>query len=156
MQEHREKLERLSASYTTILDEEKRLKLMKEEVRSAIVELLAEMNSDKVKLPDNTSFTVRHKIETVYDEEALKHQLEARYIEILEPDMKKIKANLEMLMPTLKEYMQIIGSPSQEKIEASIEEGLFDAKEIEGSYVTKEKDVLYAYHPKVAASDKRE
>ncbi len=154
MDEVRERLEKLSAKYNTILEEEKQLKRKKEDVRSAIVALLAEMKSDKVKLADSTSFTVKHKVDTVYDEEALQHQLEARYIYTLAPDMKKIKANLEMLMPMLKEYMQVIGSPSQERIEESIEDGLLDAKEIEGSYVTKEKDVLYAYHPKVINSDK--
>ena len=148
MQEFMVELETLSESYNTLLEKEKQLKREKEDIRSAIIELLAEMKSDKVKLADNTSFTVKHKVETVYDEETLKHQLNAKYISILEPDMKKIKANLEILMPILEEHMQMIGSPSQEKIEASIEKGLIDVKEIEGSYVIKEKDVLYAYHPR--------
>ena len=69
-----------------------------------------------------------------YDEKKLRGRLGDRYHVLLEPDLKKLRAELPILGNELEPLLDRIGSPSPEKVKAAIESGTISVDELKGAF----------------------
>jgi hypothetical protein len=69
-----------------------------------------------------------------YDEEKLRARLGDGYHALLEPDLKKLRAELPSLGQELQPLLDRIGTPSPEKVKAAIEAGTVSAEEFKGAF----------------------
>lgn len=69
-----------------------------------------------------------------YNEDVLRKRLGNRYSALLEPDIRKIRAELPNLEEELKPLLDRIGSPSPEKVKAAVEAGTVSAEEFKGAF----------------------
>ncbi len=69
-----------------------------------------------------------------YNEEVLRKRLGNRYSALLEPDIRKLRAELPNLEEELKPLLDRIGSPSPEKVKAAVEAGTVSAEEFKGAF----------------------
>jgi hypothetical protein len=85
---------------------------------------------------DAKQLTVRYFSKTTvkYDEALLQQRLGDTYLQLLEPDLSKIKAHLQEVAPLLKPLLQQVGTPSREKVKAAVEAGTIDRKAFEGAF----------------------
>lgn len=85
---------------------------------------------------DGQSLKVRRQSQQIveYDEEVLRRRLGARYLSILAPDPKKIRAHLDELAPVLTPYLDRVGSPQPQTVRAAIEQGLVSKDDFAGAF----------------------
>jgi ElaB/YqjD/DUF883 family membrane-anchored ribosome-binding protein len=77
-----------------------------------------------------------------YDEDKLRARLGNRYRILLEPDLKKLRAELPNLGNELEPLLERIGSPSPEKVKAAIEGGTVSAGEFKGTFTKMVKEYI--------------
>ena len=75
---------------------------------------------------------VRRKVR--YDEEVLRERLGDRYRQILSPDARKVRKHAAELGDALDEHLELIGSPTPDRVQAAIEGGLVRADEFRGAF----------------------
>ncbi|MBN2704121.1 MAG: hypothetical protein JXR23_07915 [Pontiellaceae bacterium] len=69
-----------------------------------------------------------------YNEEILRKRLGDRYSALLEPDIRKIRAELPSLEEELKPLLDRIGSPSPEKVKTAVKSGTVTSEEFKGAF----------------------
>jgi hypothetical protein len=123
--------------YLAIQAEEARLKEEKSDLQDRIAAhmrherrntLFPEVDGQKVKVRFSESTVVK------YDEDVLKTRLQDRYRQILAPDPRKIRAHLDELAPALAPVMDLIGSPSADRVRAAVESGAVTKAEFAGAF----------------------
>lgn len=90
--------------------------------------LFPEVDGQKLKVRFNETTVVR------YDEDVLKTRLQERYRRILAPDPRKIRAHLDELAPALEPVLDLVGSPSAERVRAAVEDGTVTKAEFAGAF----------------------
>ena len=85
---------------------------------------------------DNQPLKVRFTETTVvdYDEALLKARLGPRFTAVLAPDLKKIRRSLLQIGEVLAPVMDLVGSPSADRVRAAIEQGLVRKEEFAGAF----------------------
>jgi hypothetical protein len=123
--------------YTQIQQEELRLK----ERKQALQEILKTHLRNKepnVWFPEvgdvRLKVSYRCVMQVEYDEEKLRARLGNRYRTLLEPDLKKLRAELPNLGNELEPLLERIGSPSPERVKAAIEGGTVSSAEFKGAF----------------------
>jgi hypothetical protein len=69
-----------------------------------------------------------------YDEEKLKVRLGERYGAILAPDPRKIRRNLGAVEAALAPFLDVVGSPSADRVRNAIERGVVRSEEFAGAF----------------------
>ncbi len=140
----------LLKAYEAIQQEEKALHERKSALREKLVETMRERNAAEW-LPrvDGRLFKVRyrHAITIDYDEDTLRHRLGDRYRQVLAPDPRKLRAHLAEVAPLLEPQLDVVGSPSPEKVKAAIDAGVVSADEFKGAFEKTEKHYITVSQP---------
>jgi hypothetical protein len=130
-------IERALRRYLEIQAEEQRLKEEKTELRERIGDHMAglEMKYWYPKI-DGQALKVRYRETTAveYNESLLHDRLGDRYLAILSPDLRKIRANLDKLESLFTSVLSLIGSPSPEKVRVAIENGIVNKESFTGAF----------------------
>ena len=123
--------------YLVLQQEEQRLR---EEKKTLQAHLARYMTSQGLPLwypeVDGRPLKVRHQSSTriEYDEPLLRQRLGTRYSAILAPDWRKIRARLADLDRTLQPHLDIIGSPSPDRVRFAVEQKLVAVSDFEGAF----------------------
>lgn len=93
---------------------------------------------------DNKQLTVHYYPKTTvkYDEVVLQQRLGDKYIQILEPDLAKIKAHLAEVTPLLQPLLNQVGTPSREKVKAAVESGAVERHAFDGAFTKTDSPVF--------------
>jgi hypothetical protein len=93
---------------------------------------------------DTKQLTVRYYPKTTvkYDEALLQQRLGDKYIQILEPDVAKIKAHLTEVTPLLAPLLPQVGSPTREKVKAAVEAGAVERHAFDGAFTKTDSSVF--------------
>jgi len=93
---------------------------------------------------DTKQLTVRYYPKTTvkYDEALLQQRLGDKYLQILEPDLAKIKTHLVEVTPLLAPLLQQVGSPSREKVKAAVEAGAVERHAFDGAFTKTDSSVF--------------
>ena len=117
--------------------EEKRLKEEKTGLREMIGEHMADLQM-KYWYPkvDGQALKVRYNETTAieYNETLLHDRLGDRYLTILAPDLRKIRANLGKLESLFTPVLSLIGSPSPDKVRVAVENGIVSKESFAGAF----------------------
>lgn len=130
-------LEGILKEYTALQQEEQALKERKHALQE---KLKAHLRSDEKNIwyPEVGDICLKVSYRSVpqveYDEEKLRARLGDRYHALLEPDIKKLRAELPNIGNELEPLIDRIGSPSPEKVKAAIEAGTVSADEFKGAF----------------------
>lgn len=123
--------------YLQIQAEEQRLKEEKAALQTSLAGYM-DQNQTGIWLPvvDGLKLKVlsRSSVVIEYDETILRERLGERYAAILAPDIRKIRQNLRQVEAVLTPILDIIGSPSPDKVKDSIEKGLTRKEEFVGAF----------------------
>ena len=123
--------------YLSIQKQEQTLKEEKAELQKALAEHMSTMGRDQW-YPDinGRKLKVKCRESTIleYNEELLQERLADKYLSILEPDIRKIRKNLVDVSPLLQPIINIVGSPSAEKVRSAIEAGILQKNEFKGAF----------------------
>jgi hypothetical protein len=123
--------------YLEIQAEEQLLKKEKTELREMIGVHTAGL-AMKYWYPkiDGQPLKVRyHESTTIeYNESLLRDRLGDRYLAILAPDLRKIRANLDKLESLFTPVLSLIGTPSPEKVRVAIENGIVNKESFSGAF----------------------
>ena len=76
--------------------------------------------------------------EVTYNELLLRERLGDRYVEILDVDLKKMKDHLPEAQPLLAPLLNLVGTPSREKVRDAIERGRIEPRLFDGAYTKTE------------------
>jgi hypothetical protein len=130
-------IEKALRRYLEIQAEEQRLKEEKDGLREMIGVHMAGLDV-KYWYPkiDGQPLKVRYRETTAieYNESLLHDRLGDRYLAILAPDLRKIRANLDKLESLFTPVLSLIGSPSPEKVRAAIENGIVTKDSFAGAF----------------------
>lgn len=69
-----------------------------------------------------------------YDEALLSERLGDRYRLLLKPDVRKIRANLDVVAPHLAPIIEIIGSPAPDQVKQALESGEVSRDDFSGAF----------------------
>jgi hypothetical protein len=76
-----------------------------------------------------------HETTTIeYNESVLHDRLGDRYLSVLAPDLKKIRANLDKLESLFTPVLSLVGSPSPDKVRVAIETGIVNKESFAGAF----------------------
>lgn len=130
-------IEKALRRYLEIQAEVQRLKEEKAGLREMIGEHMAalEMKYWYPKI-DDQALRVRYNETTAieYNESLLHDRLGDRYLAILSPDLRKIRANLDKLESLFTPVLSLIGSPSPDKVRVAIENGIVNKEPFAGAF----------------------
>ncbi len=130
-------IEKALKRYLEIQAEEQKLKEEKRDLRERIGEHMADLHM-KYWYPkiDGQALKVRYNETTAieYNESLLRDRLGDRYLAILAPDLRKIRANLDKLESLLTPVLRLIGSPSPDKVRVAIENGIVHKESFTGAF----------------------
>lgn len=76
----------------------------------------------------------RKSVEVEYDEATLRQRLGPRYVEILSPDLQKLKQELPTLAEALAPVLDRIGTPDPVKVRRAIESGRLTKDDFRGAF----------------------
>lgn len=139
-------LHRLLAEYRVMEKEMARLEETRRTLRAAIQGLLeAEGTSAFAAIVSGEQILLELKTHTEirYDEALLRTRLGTDYHRVLKPDMAKIRRHLAELSPILAPYLDIIGSPSREKIRQLVSSGEIPLDAFRGTFQKIQKSILF-------------
>ena len=123
---------------------QKTMKQLEDERQALRDHLVRHMNQHRRTLwqtkVDDTEVNVRcQPLTTItYNEPLLRERLGARYVEILDVDLKKLKDRIEDVKPLLAPLLPFVGTPSREKVRDAIESGRLETSAFEGAYAKTE------------------
>ena len=138
-------IEEALKEYTQLQQEEQTLKERKHALQE---KLKAHLRSDDKNIwyPEvrgmRLKVSYRSTSNVEYDEETLRARLGDRYRSLLDPDIKKLRAELPNLGNELTPLLDRIGSPSPEKVKAAAESGTVSADEFKGAFVKTVKEYI--------------
>ncbi len=128
---------------------EREIEAMEEDrrtLRDRIRKLMEAAGKDHVSLTagDEPLFLVLEKrVKIVYDEELLRKRLGNKYIDILDPDPRKLRRYPPEMREALQPFLEAIGSPSRQRIRSAIASGDIPQKVFEGAFEKKRETILY-------------
>jgi len=130
-------IEKALRRYLEIQAEEQKLKQEKNDLREKIGEHVADLRM-KYWYPkiDGQTLKVRYNETTTieYNETLLHDRLGDRYLSILAPDLRKIRANLDKLESLFTPVLSLVGSPSPDKVRVAIENGIVNKESFTGAF----------------------
>jgi hypothetical protein len=130
-------IEKALRRYLEIQAEEQKLKEEKNDLREKIGQHMAALQM-KYWYPkiDDQPLKVRYHETTAieYNESLLHNRLGDRYLSILAPDLKKIRANLDKLESVFTPVLSLVGSPSPDKVRVAIENGIVNKESFSGAF----------------------
>lgn len=130
-------IEKALRRYLEIQAEEQRLKEEKIDLREKIGQHMADLQM-KYWYPkiDGQTLKVRtHETTAIeYNDSLLHNRLGDRYLSILAPDLKKIRANLDKLESVFTPVLSLVGSPSADKVRVAIENGILNKESFAGAF----------------------
>ena len=130
-------IEKALRRYLEIQAEEQKLKQEKNDLREKIGEHMADLQM-KYWYPeiDGQALKVRYNETTTieYNETLLHDRLGDRYLSILAPDLRKIRANLDKLESLFIPALSLVGSPSPDKVRVAIENGIVNKESFTGAF----------------------
>jgi len=130
-------IEKALRRYLEIQAEEQKLKQEKNDLREKIGEHMADLQM-KYWYPeiDGQALKVRYNETTTieYNETLLHDRLGDRYLSILAPDQRKIRANLDKLESLFTPVLSLVGSPSPDKVRVAIENGIVNKESFTGAF----------------------
>lgn len=130
-------IEKALRRYLEIQAEEQQLKQEKNDLREKISEHMADLQM-KYWYPkiDGQALKVRYNETTAieYNETLLHDRLGDRYLSILAPDQRKIRANLDKLESLFTPVLSLVGSPSPDKVRVAIENGIVSKESFAGAF----------------------
>ena len=130
-------IEKALRRYLEIQAEEQKLKEEKNDLREKISEHMADLKL-KYWYPkiDGQALKVRYNETTAieYNETLLRDRLGDRYLSILAPDLRKIRANLDKLESLFTPVLSLVGSPSPDKVRVAIENGIVNKECFAGAF----------------------
>ena len=144
-------IEETLKEYTQLQQEEQALKERKHALQE---KLKAHLRSDQQNIwyPEIDGARLKVSYRSVpqveYDEEKLRERLGDRYSILLEPDIKKLRAELPNLGNELEPLLDRIGSPSPEKVKAAVESGTVSADEFKGAFTKTLREYISVATPK--------
>ena len=141
-------LEALLSEYKKIEQDLTNLNKRKGELREKIQSLLLSLEQPSYK-NDTFDIKVVSKGSINYDEDKLRARLGNRYSLILQPDIKRIKENLEVIKPQVMPYIDKIGKPSRELVKEMVESGKLKIGELKDAYEKTVTHTLYVKKRKV-------
>lgn len=130
-------IEETLKEYTALQQQEQKLKARKHELQETLkAHLRSEGNSIWNPELGGTRLKVSYRSvpQVEYDEEKLRTRLGDRYRTLLEPDLKKLRAELPRLGNELEPLLERIGSLSPDKVKAAVEAGTVSADEFKGAF----------------------
>jgi len=132
-----DEIEKALRRYLEIQAQEQRLKEEKTGLREMIGEHMAALDM-KYWYPkiDGQPLKVRYHETTAieYNETLLHDRLGDRYLTILGPDLRKIRANLDKLESLFTPVLSLVGSPSPDKVRVAIENGIVNKESFTGAF----------------------
>ena len=131
--------------YVEIQEEVAKLESEKKQWRDVLVaHMQATGQSMWTPTLDTKQLTVRYYPKTTvkYDEALLQQRLGDKYIQILEPDVAKIKAHLAEVTPLLAPLLPQVGSPTREKVKAAVEAGAVERHAFDGAFTKTDSSVF--------------
>jgi ElaB/YqjD/DUF883 family membrane-anchored ribosome-binding protein len=138
-------IEEALEEYTQLQQEEQALKERKHALQE---KLKAHLRSDDKNIwyPEvrgmRLKVSYRSTSNVEYDEETLRARLGDRYTTLLEPDIKKLRAELPSLGNELEPLLDRIGSPSPDKVKAAVENGTVSTDEFTGAFTKTTKEYI--------------
>jgi len=138
-------IEAVLEEYTKLQQEERELKERKHALQE---KLKAHLRGDgqRVWYPEvggaRLKISYRSVPQVEYDEEMLRTRLGDRYAAILEPDLRKLRAELPNLGNELEPLLGRIGSPSPEKVRAAIESGAVSPGEFKDAFTKSAREYI--------------
>ena len=142
--------------YGEVLDLEERLRLEKIGLREQLYRIMGTQGLERFQTRvGEQGFKVsrREKVEVIYDEELLESRLGDRYRDILAVDTKKIRKNLEEVAPLLAPMLDLLGTPSRDKVRESIEAGVLKVEDFAGSFQKTVTPMVYVSRIKEPVDD---
>jgi hypothetical protein len=139
-------LQELLTRYASVERQLAALNEEREAIRSEIKSIILSTGQDTWRVAhqqENYKVHVARRINVIYDEEKLKQRLAARYPLVLEPDLRKIRQNLDRLRSSFEPHLELIGSPSRERVRESIESGQLTAQNFQGAFEKRCTETLY-------------
>jgi hypothetical protein len=132
-----DEMEEVLRAYTRLQRQEQELKEQKRVLQEKL-KAFSRGGAGKVWYPvvDQTRLKVSYRRvpQMEYDEQALRKRLGKRYRDLLEPDIRKLRAELPNIKEELKFLLDRIGSPSPEKVKAAMKSGTVSANEFKGAF----------------------
>ena len=138
-------IEETLKEYTALQQEEQKLKERKHALQE---KLKAHLRSEEKNIWYPEVGGVRLKVSyrstsnVEYDEDTLATRLGDRYSSLLEPDIKKLRAELPNLGREMEPLLDRIGSPSPDKVKAAVENGTVSADEFKGAFTKTTKEYI--------------
>ena len=135
--------------YVTLQAEERRLRERKQELQERLKTHLRgeaqrqwfpEVGGERLKI------SYRSVPQLEYDEDLLRLRLGERYASILEPDLRKLKAELPNLGAELEPLLGRIGSPTPERVKAALHDKMVAAEEFKGAFTRTLKEYISVAH----------
>jgi ElaB/YqjD/DUF883 family membrane-anchored ribosome-binding protein len=145
MTELTEEIQEVLKEYTALQQEEQTLKERKHALQEKLKSHLRsgekniwypEVDGVRLKVSCRSTSNVE------YDEETLRARLGERYSSLLDPDIKKLRAELPNLGNELEPLLDRIGSPSPDKVKAAVENGTVSAEEFKGAFTKTTKEYI--------------
>lgn len=130
-------MEAVLREYTQLQKQEQMLKEHKHELQE---KLKAHLRGDdkRVVYPEidgiRLKVSYRNVPQVEYYEDELRKRLGGRYHDLLEPDIRKLRAELPNLEKELEPLLDRIGSPSPDKVKAAVKSGMVSADEFKGAF----------------------
>ena len=138
-------IEETLKEYTQLQQEELQLKERKQALQEKLKTHLRRDDTN-VWFPEvggmRLKVSYRSVTQVEYDEEKLRARLGNRYRILLEPDLKKLRAELPNLGNELEPLLERIGSPSPVKVRSAIEGGTVSAGEFRGAFTKTLKEYI--------------
>jgi hypothetical protein len=139
-------LQRLLVEYRKMEHELARLEGTKKTLRSAIQRILEEEGRSTLLANvdgEPIVLELKPRTEIHYDETLLRSRLGQDYHRILQPDIAKIRRHLSELGPSLASHIEMIGSPSRDKIQQLVSSGDIPMEAFRGAFQKINKPILF-------------
>ncbi len=141
-----EALQALLQEYRQVESEIAAMEEERQSLRARIVEVMTAAGKDHVSLTvgNEPLFLVLEKrSEITYNENLLRERLGDKYIDILDPDPRKLRRYPPEMRDALIPFLDQVGSPSRDRIRDAIERGDVQQSAFEGAFEKTRKTILY-------------
>ncbi len=132
-----EEMAAMLTRYAELIDLEEGIRREKAGLRDELYRLMGAQGMERIRTRvGEQGFKVsrRQKVEVTYDEELLASRLQERYREILAVDTKKLRKNLDEVAPLLESKLELVGTPTRDKVRAAIESGALQVEDFAGTF----------------------
>jgi hypothetical protein len=132
--------------YSEILDLEEGLRQEKAGLREQLYRAMTAQGLERFRThvgEQGYKVSRREKVEVTYDEALLAARLGDRYREILAVDTKKVRKHLDAVAPLLAPQLELVGTPTRDRVRASIESGVLSVEDFAGTFEKRVSPMVY-------------